>query len=57
MMSNLKEYYVGITIHNSFCVTAEDEEHAEDIVREMDVHNILDDSEFNVNYIDEAPSL
>ena len=53
----MKEYYVGITIHNSFYVTAEDEEHAEDIVREMNVHNILDHADFNVNYIDEAPSV
>ena len=52
----MKEYYVGITIHNSFCVTAEDEEHAEDIVREMNDRKLLDHSEFNVNYVDEAPS-
>jgi hypothetical protein len=55
-MSNLNKYYVGITISNSFCVTAEDEEHAEDIVREMNDRKLLDHSEFNVNYVDEAPS-
>ena len=56
-MSDLKEYYVGVTIHNTFQVTAEDEDHAEDIVREMNVHNLLDESDFNVNYVDEAPSI
>ena len=56
-MSNLKEYYVGITISNSFCVTAEDEDHAEEIVQEMNDRKLLDHSEFNVNYVDEAPSI
>ena len=56
-MSNLKEYYVGITIHNSFCVTAEDEDHAEEIVQGMYAHNLLDNSELNINYVDEAPSI
>ena len=51
----MKEYYVGITICNSYCVTAEDEEQAEDIVREMDDRKLLDHSEFNVNYVDEVP--
>jgi predicted metal-dependent TIM-barrel fold hydrolase len=52
----MKEYYVGITIYNSYCVTAESEEEAEDIVRDMDDAKLLDNSDFNVNYIDEAPS-
>lgn len=56
MSEQTKEYYVGIAIYNSFCVTAEDEDHAEEIVREMDVHKLLDESDFNVNYVDEAPS-
>ena len=57
-MSNLKEYYVGvgITIYNSYCVTAEDEDHAEEIVREMDAHKTLDNAEFNITYVDEVPS-
>ena len=55
-MSDLKEYYVSVTIYNTFQVTAEDEDHAEDIVREMNVHNLLGESDFNVNCVGEAPS-
>jgi len=53
----MNQYYVGISIYNSYCVTAESEEEAEDIVRDMDTHKLLDNSDFNVNYIDEAPSV
>ena len=53
----MNQYYVGISIYNSFCVTAEDEEHAEEIVQGMYAHNLLDNSELNINYIDEAPSV
>jgi hypothetical protein len=56
-MSNLKEYYVSVTIHNTFLVTAEDEDHAEEIVQGMYAHNLLDNSELNVNYVDEVPSV
>jgi len=51
----MKEYYVGITIYNSYCVTAESEEDAEDIVRNMDDDKLLDNSDFNINYVDEVP--
>ena len=51
----MKEYYVGISIYNSYCVTAESEEEAEDIVRDMDDDKLLDNSDFNINYVDEVP--
>jgi hypothetical protein len=55
--SEMKEYYVNITISNCFWVTAEDEEHAENIVREMNDRKLLKHSEFSVNSVDEAPSI
>ena len=55
-MTNSKEYYVGIAIYNCYCVTAESEEAAEQIVRDMDVYKLVDNCDFNINYVDEATS-
>ena len=46
------KYKVEITIYNSFEVEANSEEEAETKVRELSARDILNDSDFNVNYID-----
>ena len=51
----LKEYYVGVTMLNCFHIIAESEEHAEELVHEMDAFNLLDECDFNINYVDEVP--
>ena len=51
----MKEYIVGVTMLECFTVTAESEEEAEDIVRDMDDDKLLDNSDFNINYVDEVP--
>ena len=45
-------YKVGIIIYNTFNVEAESEEEAEEQVRELDVYKTLQDSEFNIAYVD-----
>lgn len=51
-----KEYYVGVTINNCFYVFANSEEEAIAIVEDYDAYSLLDESDFNINYVDEAPS-
>ena len=45
-------YQVGITIYNSFEVEADSKEDAELKVRDFSDDKILDDSDFNIHYID-----
>jgi hypothetical protein len=51
----MKEYYVGITIHNCFNVEAASEEEALAIVEGYDADSYLDAAELNINYVDEVP--
>ena len=48
-----KDYQVSITIHNSFDVKADSAEEAEIKVREFSDSDLLFDSDFNINYVDE----
>ena len=52
-MSEKKKYYIGVSILNCYEVDAKNEEEAEEIVRNYSHKELLDDSDFNVNYIDE----
>ena len=52
-MSENKKYYIGVSILNVYEVEAKNEEQAEDIVRNYSNEEFLEDSDFNVNYIDE----
>ena len=53
-MSENKKYYIGVSILNVYEVEAKNEEQAEDIVRNYSNEELLEDSDFNVNYIDEV---
>ena len=53
-MSDIKEYYVGIKIYNTFYVQADSEEHAENIVRELGVYETLNECDFNITSVDEV---
>lgn len=47
------KYLVGITIYQTIEVDAENKEAAEEAVRDMSDKEILNDSDFNITYIDE----
>ena len=51
-MSENKKYYIGVSILNVYEVEAKNKEQAEEIVRNYSNEELLDDSDFNVNYID-----
>lgn len=46
------KYKVEITIYNSFDVEADSEEEAETKVREFSARDILNDCDFNINYVE-----
>ena len=52
-MSEKKKYYIGVSILNCYEVDAKNKEEAEEIVSNYSNEEILEDSDFNVNYIDE----
>ena len=52
-MSENKKYYIGVSILNVYEVEAKNKEQAEDVVRNYSNKELLEDSDFNVNYIDE----
>ena len=52
-MSEKKKYYIGVSILNCYEVDAKNEEEAEEIVRNYSHKELLDDFDFNINYIDE----
>ena len=52
-MREKKKYYIGVSILNCYEVDAKDKEEAEDIVRNYSDKELLDDSDFNINYVDE----
>ena len=49
----MKNYIVGITIHNAFYVQAETPEEARKQVRDMGTPDLMFDSDFNITYTDE----
>ena len=49
----MKKYYIGVSILNCYEVNAKNQEEAEEIVRNYSHKELLEDSDFNVNYIDE----
>ena len=52
-MSENKKYYIGVSILNVYEVEAKNEEQAEEVVRNYSHKELLDDCDFNINYIDE----
>ena len=48
-----KKYYVGVSILNVYEVEAKNKEEAEDTVRNYSNEELLEDNDFNINYIDE----
>ena len=52
-MSENKKYYIGVSILNVYEVEAKNKEQAEEIVRNYSNEELLEDCDFNVNYIDE----
>jgi hypothetical protein len=44
-------YEVGIKIYNTFEVEAKSKEHAEQVVRELGVHETLEDADYNITYV------
>ena len=48
-----KKYYVGVSILNVYEVEAKNKEEAEDTVRNYSNEKLLEDNDFNINYIDE----
>jgi DNA-dependent RNA polymerase auxiliary subunit epsilon len=49
----VKDYIVGVTIHNAIYVKAETPEEARQQVRDMGTAELLSDSDFNITYTDE----
>mgnify|MGYP003142007906 FL=1 len=52
-MSEKKKYYIGVSILNCYEVDAKNKEEAEEIVRNYSHKELLEDFDFNINYIDE----
>ena len=50
----MKKYCIGVSILNCYEVDAKHQEEAEEIVRNYSDKALLEDSDFNVNYIDEV---
>ena len=48
-----KKYYVGVSILNVYEVEAKNKEEAEDAIRNYSNEELLEDHDFNINYIDE----
>ena len=47
------KYQVGIKIYNCFSVEADSKQDAEDKVRDLSVHETLDDADYNITYVNE----
>ena len=52
-VTDMKKYCIGVSILNCYEVEAKNQEEAEDMVRNYSDEELLKDSDFNVNYIDE----
>tara|TARA_R100001015_G_C4579948_1_gene136616 strand:- start:695 stop:952 length:258 start_codon:yes stop_codon:yes gene_type:complete len=50
----MKRYRIGVSILNCYEVEAKNQEEAEDMVRNYSDEELLRDSDFSINYIDEA---
>ena len=48
-----KKYYVGVSILNDYEVEAKNKEEAEETIRNYSNEELLEDHDFNINYIDE----
>ena len=48
-----KKYYVGVSILNVYEVEAKNKEQAEEAIRNYSNEELLEDHDFNINYIDE----
>jgi len=52
-MENSTMYYVGLTIYNTFEVEADNEEDAAEKVRNLSIHETLDDADYNITYVEQ----
>jgi hypothetical protein len=48
----MKKYYVGLSILNVFEIEAENEEEAEEKVRDLSIEDTLEDADYNVSYVE-----
>jgi len=48
-----KKYYIGVSILNVYEVEAKNKEEAEEAIRNYSNEELLEDHDFNINYIDE----
>jgi hypothetical protein len=49
----MTKYYVGLTIYNTFEVEADNEEQAQEKVRDLSIHATLDEADYNITYVEE----
>ena len=49
----MTQYYVGLTIHNTFEVEADSQFEAEEKVRDLSIHATLDEADYNITYVEE----
>ena len=49
----MTKYYVGLTIYNTFEVEADNEEQAQEKVRDLSIQETLDDADYNITYVEE----
>ncbi len=48
----MNTYHVGVTIFNTFCIEADTQEEAEFFVHNMDNNALLNQSDFNITFVD-----
>ena len=52
----MPKYYVGLTIYNTFEVEADNEDQAEEKVRDLSLEDTLYDCDYNITYVEELAS-
>ena len=52
----MPKYYVGLTIHNTFEVEADNEDQAEEKVRDLSLEDTLYESDYTITYVEELAS-
>jgi hypothetical protein len=50
----MPKYYVGIKILNTFEVEADNEEQAEEIVRDLSIDDTLWEADYEISYVEET---
>ena len=49
----MTKYYVEMTIYNTFEVEADNEEQAQEKVRDLSIHETLDNADYNITNVEE----